>query len=315
MQQICQIGGAETWLYHLTTILKDHFSVQVIYEKADLEQLKRLPVQSISYFSRSSFDCDILINLFNGRPNKVRAKYVIQAIHSNYGELPWIKFEPYNRVNGYIFVSDAAKKYFTCDYNEQKSVVLTNPLCKQEIPEKTTHNDKLMLLAATRLTQEKGGERMIRMCKSLRKANIEYQLDIYTTWDRARFERETGLRVGGLNIFFHKPKLDLRQEMVNSDYVVQLSDSESFCYTVHEAASLKVPVLVTDWSGVRNIVIDGENGYIVDLDMKNFRPSQLLTTPPCRNEYDYSSNDQWVDYLNNLEISDKRLKSYTYFFK
>ena len=53
----------------------------------------------------------------------------------------------------------------------------------------------------------------------------------------------------------------------NHDYVVQLSDTESFCYTMYESLLLGVPVLVTPFPNAKQEIKDGENGYILPFDM------------------------------------------------
>ena len=47
-----------------------------------------------------------------------------------------------------------------------------------------------------------------------------------------------------------------------ADYVVQLSDEESFCYTIVEALELGIPVLTTPLNVLEEIGFeDGEYGY------------------------------------------------------
>lgn len=45
------------------------------------------------------------------------------------------------------------------------------------------------------------------------------------------------------------PRLDILDEIANSDYVVQFSDTESYCYTVHEALAVKTPIIINEWTG------------------------------------------------------------------
>lgn len=55
----------------------------------------------------------------------------------------------------------------------------------------------------------------------------------------------------------------------DANYLIQLSDNEGFCYSVYEALSMGVPVIVSEWEGVQDIVTNGKNGYIIEMDMSN----------------------------------------------
>lgn len=313
MQLIYRIGGAETWLYNLTNVLKDFFDVTVLYDSADEEQLARLPVKHEQYNNTNIYRCDILLNLFTGRPYRVRAKRYIQVIHSNYAEMPWYRFDPWNMTDTYIFVSEAARDGFNYSLGGADSVVLTNPLASVTIPPKAPRrDDTLKIMAATRFSEEKGGKRMILMMEQLKLSGIKCRLDVWTTWKKERFENQSGT-IANLPIFFHEPKLNLQDEMVNSDYVCQLSDCEAFCYTIYESLSLHTPVLVTDWKGVRNAVRHSLNGYIYDMGLSNFDPKQLLQKP---NQFGVlpNSNREWVRYLKEVELIHDNTKDFNYYF-
>ena len=148
--------------------------------------------------------------------------------------------------------------------------------------------DKIHLISATRLTKEKGGERINQLCRILEKNNIDYIWEVYSN-RRYRFV--------GKNIFLKEPKLDLRKEMEEATFVVQLSDHESFGLTVAESLILGTPVIVTDIPAFREIGCKhGENAVICDLNMKNVDVNLIKSgikefkyTPPKSN---------WGKYLN-----------------
>lgn len=62
--------------------------------------------------------------------------------------------------------------------------------------------------------------------------------------------------------------------------MVQLSDTESFCYSAFEALQRGVPVILTNFTEAYNIVEDGKNGYLVDMDLKNLDVDKIFNHKP-----------------------------------
>ena len=56
----------------------------------------------------------------------------------------------------------------------------------------------------------------------------------------------------------------------NSDYLIQLSDDESWCNSITEAKALGVPVVVTKFLSAKEQVVDAYNGILVDLDCSDY---------------------------------------------
>jgi glycosyltransferase involved in cell wall biosynthesis len=80
----------------------------------------------------------------------------------------------------------------------------------------------------------------------------------------------------------------------NCDYLVQLSDTESFCYSAYEALQRNVPVILTDFPEARNLVDDGENGFIVDMDLSNLDVDRIFNNKPKATYYiDRCNHDMW----------------------
>ena len=126
----------------------------------------------------------------------------------------------------------------------------------------------LNLISATRLTKEKGKDRIIKLSKLLDEAKIPYLWTIFTDDVNA---------IKNPNIIYMKPRLDIIGYMANADYLVQLSDNEGYCYSVVESLTIGTPVIVTEVPVFKEIgVKDGENGFILDFE---------LSTVPVENIY------------------------------
>lgn len=306
MNRICRIGGAETWLYNLTNVLSKYFDVMVLYDNADQGQVSRLKVPAKKREGVYEYRCDILLNMFEGRPINVKARHIVQTVHSNYSEMPWYKYNDWDRTDSYIFASEASKNAFPIPLRKPYKVI-QNPIYIPDMPPKGARtSDILHIMSATRLAEEKGGFRMILFCKMLESAGIKFDYKVYTSWSEDRIREKFGEVPKQMIIM--PPKLDLTQEMYESDYVAQFSDCEAFCYTIHESLAVHTPVLVTNWKGVDRSVRNGLNGYIFNMDMTGVNLKQLLTRPNIFGVMN-SSNRDWIRHLKEIplgEIKDGR---------
>ena len=90
----------------------------------------------------------------------------------------------------------------------------------------------------------------------------------------------------------------------NADYLVQLSDDESWCNSITEAKLLDVPVVVTNFESAYEQVEDGINGILVDLDTIDY---SSIIDKMLDNKYKLKDNlkgfkfdneiNKWLDIL------------------
>lgn len=88
----------------------------------------------------------------------------------------------------------------------------------------------LNLISATRLTEEKGRDRMIKLGNILNNAEIPYLWTIFTNDSR---------KIQNDNIVYMPPRLDIIDYIANADFLVQLSDCEAYCYSVVESLTVR----------------------------------------------------------------------------
>lgn len=290
---INSIGGCESFFWYLSKLYKNFI---IMYRIGDSEQVKRLAknVEVIKYQDKMGtikckrFFCNYGLDI----PVEAEEKYHI--IHCDYKK---VFFKPILYPGfKYIGVSKLA-----CDsFKELTGIdaeLIYNPVVieKHNVPKLT---DKLHLISATRLTREKGGERINKLATMLDKAGIDYEWDIYTN----KF-----YRWNSKNIVWKQPKLDLSKEVEESTYLVQLSDHESFGLSVAESLTLGTPVIVTDIPAFHEIGCKhGINAIICDLDMKNVDIELIKKGIP---PFEYTPpKSNWNKYLNkesNYNAEDK----------
>lgn len=281
------IGGIETFIYNFCKTFCDKYDIIVLYNSIDVYQKGRLEeyVQVKKLDPHEKIICDtIIINRITDRiPDNVVYKQSIQMVHCCKLMKTWTV--PTNRDR--IF---PVSKVVKTSYPE-----LENPKV-EPIHNFVNVNEKrkaLRLLSATRLTFEKGEDRMIKLAKSLQDHDIPFVWTIFT-------ERPLKQTVDGM--VYMKPTLDIQAYVQSSDYVVQLSDSEGFCYSIVEALQLGVPVITTPIDVLDEIGFkDKENGFIIPFDLDDFDPTEIYKAN-LDFKYDYDNEsimNRWIEILGN----------------
>ena len=103
----------------------------------------------------------------------------------------------------------------------------------------------LLLVSATRMTYEKGLKRYERMAELLREEGIPFTWLMFTNSE-----------VDIEGVIQMEPTLDIYGYINKADFVVQLSDEESFCYTAVEADAIGTPVITTPLPVLKELKLD-----------------------------------------------------------
>ena len=271
--------GVESFLYYLSKVYKNFV---VYYKEASISQVQRLaknvevrkytkPIKCERFFCNYGYDI------------QVDAKEYYHIVH--YDPLN-VGFTPMQN-NGfkYIGVSKVACYGFEKKTGNKCELIYNEvPLEKPNVKKK----EKLTLISATRLTSEKGGNRINKLAKMLDNKGIEYEWHIYTNKTRYPFISK--------NIIVHEQKLDLTKEIAEATWLVQLSDCESFGLSVCEALILGTPVIITPLEAFKEIgCIHGINACICDFNMQQV-DIDLITKK--RLKFDYKPpKSEWYKYL------------------
>lgn len=257
---ISSIGGIETFFYQLAKKYKDTDLV-VVYNSADIKQLERLKkyVKCIKY-TNQTFKCERAFFNFNTDIiDKVEAKDYVLVIHGDYETMVkqnQLSYVPdHSKITRYVGVSERACRGYTAMTGKPCE------LCYNPFELDTSENKPLLLISATRLTKEKGKDRMVQLANALDKNNIPYIWLVFTNDKNA---------IDNPNIIYMKPRLDVVNFIQKADYLVQLSNNEGYCYTIVEAESLGVPSIITPCPVFEELGLkDNENCYVLNFDMSN----------------------------------------------
>lgn len=241
-----------------------------MYKIGDNKQINRLMkyAKVIKWDGKEHFKCKkIYFNYYTDILPFVEAEEYIQVLHTDYKEQSkniGLGFQRNMSIQRYIAPTNVVAEHFKEMYKIPCSVI-ANPIVLDK-PRKVLH-----LLSATRLTKEKGKDRMVKLMRKLEEADIPYLWTIFTN-DRQEIK--------GGNVVYMKPRLDITDYIADADYLVQLSDNgEAFGYSVAEALTLGTPVIVTPVEAFQEIgVKDNENGFVLDWDLNKVDIKKIYKT-------------------------------------
>lgn len=278
------IGGVETYIYEIAKKYKD-YDITVLYRTGDPNQIKRLKklVRVIKYKGQEIKCKKAFFNYEIDLIDEIEAEEYIQVIHAMYKTnnlTPHI----HPKFTKYLAVSKSASEEWY-ELTGIKPEVCRNVLSISEDESK----DILMLISATRLTEEKGFWRMQALSKMLDDAGIPYLWFIFTD------SRE---RIGSPNVIYLKPTLNIRpylKMVVGKGYGVQLSNCEGDCFFTRECEAFGLPLIVTPIPSFKEQGLeDGKNCYYVPFDMEGIDVHKFLKIPTYKG---YIGQDIWNEEL------------------
>lgn len=280
------IGGIETFIVHFAKIMSKYYDIAFVVDNCPDSLTSKVAkyIKVIKNDPNKQIVCDtlIMLRILDKKPANIIHKRSIQMCHACRTNPEWHIPQDSDYI---VNVSDASRSSFG---EEAKSSLVINNLISSE-PKKT-----LILMSATRMPAPDKGhyeKRMRKLCEMLENAEIPY---LWLNFSEGKLQNPPKN--------FHNLGLsdNIQDFMQKADYIVQLSDSEAFSYTLLEALTINKPVIVTPFTSVKDMGIqDGINGYIVPFDME-FDVKRLLDVPSFEYSYDLTKQiKKWRTILGN----------------
>lgn len=305
----CKFGGIDTFDYNFCKKMKDKYDITFLYKEgvqSTIDRLKGLRIDVQKYDVHKKYICDIFISAsaWSGYPETVIAKSgrYIQMVHADYkqGNLIDFTYHKWHKTTEHIGVSDQVCQSFKELFAKEKITRIYNILDdKQE-----TH-PILKLVSATRLSKEKGYNRMLELAESLKEAGVKFRWTIFTDLDL--YQQKP---IDMDEIVYMRPTRDIFDYVVEADYGVQLSDTEGYSYFINECLQYGTPVICTDFPSAKESVEDGVNGYILNMDLSNINLDKIVNNIP--NNFKYTEKGKvsdWTKLLNKkVSIPKKKYK-------
>ena len=282
------IGGIETFIYNFCKTMNKHYDITVLYgSNMAPEQISRLlPMVAVMRLNKGKkYVCDTLIinRVFDKAPENIKRKQTIQMVHGCKAANPWHIPSDKGKI---VCVSEAVKKSFG---EETENATVINNLV-----DTTKSKDVLFLVSASRFdTPEKGQHRMVKLAEMMKSANIPFIWMYFS--NRAIPKAPEGM-------VKMDPTLDIRKYIRKADYLVQLSDTEAFCYSVVESLIEGTPVITTPLPVLSELKVeDGKNAHIIPFDM-DYDVEKLLDIPSFKYTYNNGTLvSKWKKILGNTK--------------
>lgn len=289
---INKIGGVESHFYYMAQKY-GKYDIYVFYRNGDEDQIKRLKkyVRCVKLSKKDKVICNKLFVSYNRDIiDQCQADEIILVLHADYKNLIDRGVFTRNilpideRITKYVGVSQ-----LVCDsWLELTGINAYNLYQPVIIPKK---DKPLMFISATRLSAEKGWDRMVKLADVMDKADINYTWLIYTDAKR---------KVKSKNMIFCEPRLDVVSKMSAFDAYIQLSDGEGYCLSIAEALMQGVPVICTDLPVLKEFNLNEKNSIILDFDMNNIPLNKIKKLGSSSFTYE-PPIDKWDDILNHNE--------------
>lgn len=303
---LLKFGGVDTFVYNFIKKMSKYYDILFLYTIANTENLKRIKqfVKTEKYNKDKKYICDVCIcaSAWGQYPETVIAKSgrYIQMVHADYVRAKETNFTYHKwfKTTEHIGVSEYVCKIFKELYPNEKITRIYNIL-----DETQETKPILKLISATRVSKEKGYDRMLKLALKLKKANIKFRWTIFTDLDLYN-QKPFSLE----EIVYMKPRYDLWDYIREADYGVQLSDTEGYSYFINECLQYGTPVITTNFPSVYESVENEVNGYILDMNLRNLDIEKIVNKIPNNFEYKEKCTEKdWIEVLNKKKERNKNM--------
>ena len=314
------VGGVETYCYEMALKFGNDYDITIVYKQGDPKQMQRLRevTRVVKFHDGDKIVCDVFMFGWGWDIlDSVEAKEYVQTYHADFkarGIAPCMDERVTKRYGVAENTTVSIREHFPVEVS-----TMYNPYTPKK-PRKVLH-----LISATRLSPDKGYNRMLKLAEALEKADIPYLWTIYT--DQPKDTGHPGM-------VCLKPRLDILDFVARADYLVQLSDSEGYSYSIVEALSVGTPVICTEFGvAAEQGVENGKTGFILPFDMSDIPVEEIYKgvkkfkyvpreshyeeiLSPGKSEYKYSEDDivtiKVLENFFDLEREEMAIKGTTY---
>lgn len=283
MKKICfyyhhinSIGGVEIAILNLIEKLCNDYDITVAYSAnfSDIEMLIRMSkFASIVNLNHKSIEVDTVVycSLYCLK-DRIKAKKQLRWVH---GCLSDMKARlPKEKIDNYIAVGKICKAQLDIQLNGKKSILIYNEVNPniEKLAGDRKPNKKLALVTVSRISSEKGFERMLKISEKLKGTDYVWHI-IGNGFDK---KYEESIRKKAPKEWIFHGKLENPFPFIkNADFLLQLSDYEAFGFVLLEALLLGTTVITTDYSSASEM-INKKNGYIIKKDLSDFSKDLLV---------------------------------------
>lgn len=267
-----KIGGVESFVKNF---YKRIGNVRVLYDTGTPDIGDRINF-------KQRYKCDIFIaGSAWGRSafDVIDAKVYVQMVHADYRHTikDWnFKYVRHPKTTHHVCVSETVKIGFEATTPHKCDAVMHNFVDTSIKPIPKKKNDVLRLVTCSRISKEKGFERMIAFSKLI---PVPF---VWELWGDA--SSDYAKKVIG-NFDFKGITNEPHKEIAKADYLVQLSDTEGNSCVINEALQMQTPVLLTPFPSGFEQIENGFNGYFIPFDLSGIDWDSIINKIPKLKKY------------------------------
>lgn len=303
------IGGVERFVENFCKRMSKHYKVTLIFDWVennnllfeisnyiDVIKIDKSKVYEFNYFVNST--------AWGFSPyDNIKANKVVQVVHADYKKVieNWnFKYVKHKKTTHHVCVGKVVKESFE-DFTGLKCDAIIYNLLDNEIKiEKKLKNKVLNLITCSRLSGEKGFKRMLQFAELLKQNKVDYIWNVYGAINTSYQKQIINTFKQHKEVIFHGVTRESFKEINKADYLVQLSDTEGFAYSVYEAMQVKTPCIITPFASGNEQITHGVNGYIVPFDMKEINLKEILNNIPVVPEFEELGKEtDWIEFLES----------------
>ncbi len=292
-------NGVITWLLHIGKCFGNKKEITVLYDAAYPETEEKLKkyLNVIHREKYANYICDryIATYLDYDIPNNV---FCIEEsscfVHGLMIENDVLYPDIYDK---YIGVSKRCRDSIAFGFEtKKKAEYIHNPISLNRKDVKP----HLHLVSTLRSEACKGLDRLEKLAAMLDEENIPYTWNVFT-------DVNEGTNHSGF--IYRNAKFDILPYVADANYLVLLSDIESFSYSVLEALMLNTKVVVTPVDVFKEIgVVDGENAIYIPFEYFQDENKELLRSKVKQMYYEKDRKFKFHPTKLNYKEFDKLLK-------
>ncbi len=216
-----------------------------------------------------------------------------------------------NHIDSYIAISDSVKNMLVEKEGvpERKISKIYNgvPISYQKITNRATDNGKKKILfCAGRLSMEKGYHHVIKSLKILTEKKLGYDLNLIIS-GIGKEEKTLKTLANSLGLI-DKVKFtgfisDIYNMLEKVDIFIQPSLTEGLGIAILEAMSMGIPVIASDCGGIKEILKDGINGFLVPPGAEKLIAEKVVELLLDNNKFDSISKEAVKTVKENFSLT------------
>lgn len=276
-QQIRAVSGLTTFERNFIQAFSEDHQIILMYKQSDPATLLTMMSKNVVFTQDIGqlVEGDICIysSIQHGFPEpNIKAKKYVQMVHCDLAK--WgVQYQKHEGIDQYVAVGENAQMSLMTNF-------LVDSIVIPDILSNSVKVNNIKFLTASRIFMGKGFERMVTLVEMFRKAGKLFTWEIYGEGSLHYVNELKDMLKPYPEVQFFGKHDHIQSFMQKADYVVQLSDDEGFCYSIYEALQIKKPVIITHWPHANEIIEDGKNGYILEMDLSNTDIDKIFNEVP-----------------------------------